>query len=121
MTQPNEEQLPEDLSKVAEELRTRRTDATPLELDQIKRRAMAQASMSRRGTGSLRSRVLAIALLTGLIASGGTGAVIAAGGGGSSGPESAAKSQYKPGKGCGKPVKTGPPGNPNNPPSSCPP
>lgn len=124
MTHPSDEQLPDGLREVAEELRARRAETTVLELDRIKLRAMAQASRptaSRQGKGLLmRSKTLTMALVLGLAVSGGTAGVIAGGGGGGGGG-SAAKSEYKPGKGCGDKnhTHTGPPGNPSN--TDCPP
>ena len=124
MTHSNDEQLPADLREVAEGLRARRTASTALELDAIKRTAMvraSRASASRQRKGLLmRSKILTLALMLGLAVSGGTAGVIATGGGGG-GDNSAAKSQYKPGKGCGDKnhTHTGPPGNPGN--TDCPP
>ena len=126
MTHPNDEHLPDGLREVAQELRNQRVEASALELDQIKRTAMTQASRasgSRQGKGSLmRSKLLTLALVLGLASSGGVAGVIAAGnGGGDGGKSSAAKSEYKPGKGCGDKdgQRTGPPGNPDN--NDCPP
>jgi len=97
--------------------------ATPLELDELKLRAKAQASRggSTRLRGArLRSRVVTLAL-TALIVGGTTAGGIAASSGG--GGANAADSQYRPGMGCGDKnhVHTGPPGNPSkNPATDCP-
>lgn len=61
-------------------LRDQRPTATALELDRIKRRAMAQASRgrSRQGKGMLmKSRLLTGLLVLGLMGSGGAAGVIA--------------------------------------------
>ena len=123
MTHSNDDQLPEDLREVVEELRTRRTESGALELDRIKHTAMARASRASASQNKgflMRSKILTLALVLGLGVSGGAAGVIAAGGDGG-GNDSAAKSQYKPGKGCGDTNRdhTGPPGNPGN--TDCPP
>jgi hypothetical protein len=95
-----EQRLPEDLADVARLLREGRHQPTPLELDEIKTRAMAKAqrrSASRPKKGlAVRGRVMTL-LLTVLVI-GGTTAGGIAGSGGSSNGESAAQSQYKPPK-----------------------
>ena len=99
MSHWDENRLPDDLQRVADRLRDERTEASALELDQIKLRARRQSSGSAgvRPKGFvLRSRVLTVFVVVGLMA-GTTGGVIATGGGGGGG--SSAKSQYKPG--CG--------------------
>jgi hypothetical protein len=114
MSESNPDRLPEHLLEVAEKLREGRVSATPLELDELKLRAKAQAARGRsyrlRGA-PLRSRVATLAL-TALIVGGTTAGGIAASGG--SGGGSAAVQQYKPGMGCGDKnhTHTGPPGNP---------
>jgi hypothetical protein len=122
MSESNPDRLPERLLEVAEKLREGRVSATPLELDELKLRAKAQAARGRsyrlRGA-PLRSRVLTLAL-TALIVGGTTAGGIAASGGGGGG--SAAVEQYKPGMGCGDKnhTHTGPPGNPDkNPATDC--
>jgi hypothetical protein len=124
MTDSNEDQIPEQLLEVADRLREERVTVTPLELDELKLRARAQAaggmrSGSRKGL-PLRSRVVTLAL-TALLIGGTTAGGIAAAGGGGNG--NSASSQYKPGMGCGDKnhVHTGPPGNPDkNPATDCP-
>ncbi len=104
-------QWDEDLEDVAQRLRESRPEASALELDHIKMRAMARAASSRpRGT-VLKTRLLA-ALASLALMAGATGGVIAAQGG-NPGKGDAAKGQYgSPGKGCGNQNKdkTGPPG-----------
>jgi hypothetical protein len=123
MTRSNDEQLPKDLREVVEELRAHRAEASALELDGIKRKAMVQAS---RASGSppgqglaIRSKILTLALVLGLAVSAGAAGVLA-GGGGSTGGSSAAKSEYRPGKGCDAPPPS-PRRPPNKPPVECPP
>ena len=122
MSKSNPDRLPEHLLEVAETLREGRETATPLELDELKLRAKAQAARGRsyRTRGApLRSRVATLAL-TALLVGGTTAGGIAAAGGGGGG--SAANQQYKPGMGCGDKnhTHTGPPGNPSkNPATDC--
>jgi hypothetical protein len=121
MTHSNDEQLPQDLREVVEELRAQRTEASALELDGIKRRAMLQASRASASQGQgfpMRSKILTLALVLGLAVSAGAAGVLAGGGGGD-GPDSAAKSQYRPGKGCGDKNHIRP--QPGEPPPDCPP
>lgn len=103
-------QRDEDLDEVAQRLREHRPEASALELDHIKMRAMARAASSRPKGAVLRTRLLVALCSLGLMA-GGTGGVIAAKGG-NPGKGSASKGQYKPGKGCGDKnhTHTGPPG-----------
>lgn len=103
-------QWDEGLDEVARRLREHRPEASALELDQIKTRAMARAASSRPRGAVLRTRLLVALCSLGLMA-GGTGGVIAAKGG-NPGKGSASKGQYSPGKGCGNKhqEKTGPPG-----------
>lgn len=91
-----------DLEQLAERLRREATRPTAHERDQLKLRAMRRAqrpAIGRKGT-VMRSRLatlLTVSLLT--VGAGGTFAIAGSGGKGDGG--SAAKSQYKPGKGCG--------------------
>ena len=69
-----------EFSDVIERLRAERPEPTPLELDEIKTRAIRQAN--RRGpttTGASMRRTLIVALATGSLMLTGTGAVIAGG------------------------------------------
>jgi hypothetical protein len=116
------DRIPEHLLEVADKLREGRVSATPLELDELKLRAKAQAARGRsyrlRGA-PLRSRVVTLAL-TALIIGGTTAGGIAGSSGGGGG--NAAEQQYKPGMGCGDKnhIHTGPPGNPDkNPATDC--
>lgn len=112
MSHWSEDRLPEDLHEVVQRLRDERPEATGLDLDRIKLRAMAQARSSRPKGFVLRSRVLAVVLSVGLMA-GGTGGVIAAAGGQGKGKgQPSGNSQYCPpsSPGAGKP-KNPPPGN----------
>lgn len=120
MTQFDEQPLPDDLEAVARRLRESRVDATELELDEIKLRAMRRATAIRSGGRPVGRRLSAV--LTAL--------VLAAGGGGAfavakqvtskSHDNSSSQSQYR-GKKCGNPHKPQgtPPGNPSN--ADCPP
>ena len=102
------EEHPEDLERVADWLRTQRPEVNALELDRIKQRARAQAMRGeRRGAASPR-RPLATALTAIVLTASLGGALAIAGKGPPSSPQkssssqtSAAKKQYKPGKGCG--------------------
>jgi uncharacterized membrane-anchored protein YitT (DUF2179 family) len=108
----------DDFAAVAELLRRHGPQTTPVQLDEIKRRAMARASRAKPRKGPpMRSKVATVLLVGGLVL-GATGGVLAWGGGSTGG--SAAKSQYLPGKGCGDTRNhTGPPGNLPN--THCPP
>ena len=121
----HEDRLPEQLLEVADRLREERVSVSPLEFDQIKLRAKAQAARGRRSSTlgrkglPLRSRVVTLALTALLIGGTTAGGIAVAGGGGGN----SASSQYKPGMGCGDKnhVHTGPPGNPGkNPATDCP-
>jgi hypothetical protein len=111
--QPRDPQeLPEDLQPVAEWLRAQRPEVTALELDRIKQRARAQAMRGERtGAGVARGRRPLATALTALVLTASFGGAFAIAGkappsspskAGSS-QTSAASTQYKPGKGCGKP------------------
>jgi hypothetical protein len=121
-----EHKLPDDLEDVAARLRSERAEATGLELDRMKTRAMAKAAASPRQKGfALRSRGIAAVLTVALMAAG-TGGVLAGHGNGNSGG-SAANSQYKPGCGPKKSngvnpsgTHTGPPGHGDTNRESCP-
>src|SRR4051794_26753742 len=124
MSQWDDSHLPDDLTDVARRLRAERPEASALELDRIKQRAMARAGSSRQKKGFfVKSRITAALLTLGLLA-GGTGGVLAAAGGTPGSNNNASGSQYKPGMGCGDAnhIHTGPPGNPSkNPATDCPP
>src|SRR5947209_1104636 len=118
MSNMNNERLPEDLEGVASLLRSQRAEADPLELDQIKQRAMARASNRNRRFGFVKTRLATVLTVLGLV--GGTGGAIAVAGNGNgnngngNGNGGASSGQYKPGWGCGDKnhTHTGPPGNP---------
>lgn len=119
-----DEGLPGELHEVAERLRAERAEASGLELDRIKTRAMAKAGSSRPKGIALRSRTMAAFLTVALMAAG-TGGVLAGGSGGGTG--SAGNSQYKPGCGPKKTdgvnpsgTHTGPPGKGDTNRESCP-
>jgi hypothetical protein len=121
----NDENLQGELRAVADRLRSERAAATPLDLDRIKTRAMANAATSRPKGFALKSRSVA-ALLTVALMAAGTGGVIAGGGNGN-GNGSASNSQYKPGCGPKKTngvnpsgTHTGPPGHSDTARESCP-
>jgi hypothetical protein len=103
MTDFEHEGLPDDLREVDARLQAHKTEVSPLELDQIKLRAMARAlgtPTSRYGRQYLmRSKLVTLLLVAGLAVGGGTAGVIAGQDDGNG--KSADQSQYKPGKGCG--------------------
>ena len=120
-----DDRLPDDLRDLAACLRNQRAEATGLELDRMKTRAMAKAASSRPKGFALRSRGMAAVLTLALMAAG-TGGVLAGGGHGKGGGSSA-KSQYKPGCGPKKSngvnpsgTHTGPPGHGDTNRESCP-
>ncbi len=109
----NEDHLPEEFREVAEQLRSERVEASALDLDRIKTRAMAQARTSRPKGFALKSRSVAALLSVALMAAG-TGGVLAATSNNSS---NSSTNQYKPGCGPKKTngvnpsgTHTGPPG-----------
>ena len=114
------EQHPEDLEQVADWLRAQRPEVTALELDRIKQRARAQAMRGeRRGAGVARARRPLATVLTALVLTASFGGAFAIAGkvapsSSTSVTTSAAKKQYKPGKGCGRPGdhRPPPPGSP---------
>ena len=121
VTDPDRERLPSDLEPIAAQLRENRTEADALQLDSLKRRAVAQ-SISRHGRAlPMKSRIATVLTIAGMAVGAGGAVAIAAAGGNSGGGGGAASVQYKPGKGCGDKnhTHTGPPGNPGN--TSCPP
>src|SRR3954468_10412433 len=96
----DQDRFPEHLLEVADRLRQERVSASPLELDQLKLRARAQAAHGRRSPEvgrkglALRSRVVTLAV-TALLIGGTTAGGIAVSGG--NGNQNASQSQYKPG------------------------
>lgn len=95
-----DEYLPEDLVEVTEQLQSRRHKPTALRLDELKRQAMAQATPAsgrRQGRGFfMRSKMVTLVLVLGLLVAGGGAGVIAdhqAGSGGSP-PASAGHGKY---------------------------
>lgn len=118
----DQDRQPEDLEEVARRLRNARTDASALELDQIKVRAMRQAAATPRdrGTNPMRSRFAALTSAAVLAVAGGTTFAIAKSTSSGKSDNSAADKQYN-GKKCGNPNKpqSKPPGNPDN--DVCPP
>jgi hypothetical protein len=82
MSQRDRKRLPEELGEIAERLRDQRPEATPIELDRIKLRAMRSRRpglISRKGNGFMRKPALSLVLVIGMLG-GGTGALAAVGG-----------------------------------------
>jgi hypothetical protein len=89
--------LPDQLASVAEMVRQHGPDASPLQLDVIKRRALMQASCAHPLKGNrMKSKLVTLLLAAGITVSGGAAGAIAIGG--ESGNKNAAKSQYVGGK-----------------------
>ena len=108
MTHGNEDHLPEDVREVAAWLRRERPRASALELDRMKLEARSRAARKPTGFGLrrgkvriMRAKVVTLMLVAGLMASGGTAAVIAGHDQGQGKSQDSGKSQYRPGKGCG--------------------
>ena len=97
MTDSRKDQLPEELAEVVERLRSERPEASALELDQLKVRAMEQARHGQGGRPMARTKIITALAVIGL-AVGGSSAVVA-----HHKPkhQAPAKVQYKSGKGCG--------------------
>jgi hypothetical protein len=101
----NEHRLPDDLRHVGERLRDQRAEATALELDRIKLRAMARVKGARALTQSgkghvMKSKLAGVLLVFGMLA-GGTGAMAVTGTGPSIldvSASSSTNSQYCPAK-----------------------
>ncbi len=92
-------ELPEELRGVSDRLRENRPSFTPLELDQIKLRALNQAESGKRRRRPLVSRWVTLGLAT--VVLGGTAATGFASGGSFFGHgQNAAWSQYQPGHPC---------------------
>jgi hypothetical protein len=83
----------DELEGVAQRLRDERPQASPLELDQIKRTAMSRAKAGSRGSRFGARRFAIAGMTVGLMAAG-TGGVLAGVGGGSGSPGNAAVAQY---------------------------
>ena len=117
MSDHHRERLPLELREIADLLQDERPEATALELDRIKLRAKAargRPALIGKGNGFMRSRVVSILVVAGLLG-GGTGAMAAAGGPSpfrvfSSDHEGASNSEYCPptSHAPGKPKKPGP-------------
>jgi hypothetical protein len=113
MTSRNEFSLPEELSELGGRLAEARPELSPLELDGIKARAVAQAGRATRQRKGqfMRSRLATIMAAFALVL-GGTGIVWAASGGSTS-TSSSSTSQYCP------PNSQAGGGQPKPPPESC--
>jgi hypothetical protein len=117
MSDLNRERIPQHLREIADLLEHERPEATALELDRIKLRAKAalrRPALIGKGNGFMRSRVVSLLVVTGLLG-GGSAAMAAAGGPSpfdvlSSNHEGASNSQYCPPSSHdpGKPKKPGP-------------
>jgi hypothetical protein len=78
MSPRDDDHLPDELRDIADGIRESRHEPTPLELDELKRRARRQAE---RGSGSIlvwRKKLIAAILALGLMFSSGAGVVVAA-------------------------------------------
>lgn len=97
MRDHSHDEFPPELERIAARLRSERTVADPLALDEIKGRVMRRAQNRRPRAASLKTRLATGFTLLALV--GGSGGALAIAGGGGSGPaHSAASSQYKPPK-----------------------
>src|SRR2546423_14779228 len=113
MSHFNDDGLPEDLTGVEERLRRERAEASALDLDRIKTRAMANAATSRTKGFQVKSRSIATLLTLALMAAG-TGGVIAASTGG--GNPNTPTSQHNPAGGPPKTTDANPTGTHTRPP-----
>ena len=124
MTPHDPNGLPDDLHEVDRRLGAHKSEVGGPELDSLKLRIAARgfrAPASRYGRPDLmRSKLVTMLLVLGVLGGGGAAGVIADHSSGHG--KGADKGEYKPGKGCGdnkRPPHTGPPGNPDN--RDCPP
>ena len=102
MTHWNEHDLPDDVREVADRLREERPRASALDLDRMKLEARSRAARPQAGKARImKSRLVTMMLVAGLMASGGTAAVIANHDNGNGNSQDASSGQYKPGLGCG--------------------
>ena len=115
MSKLNENNVPgDDLQQVARRLREERAEATAMELDNVKLRAMTRASRAPASSGPgrfMKSRLVSLMLVTGVLA-GGAGAMAVTGATPSApnSPPANVRSQYCPPKSHhpGKPKKPRP-------------
>jgi hypothetical protein len=70
-------QLPDDLGEIGEQLRASSYAPGAVKMDQLKRRALAQSGAASASGGRLRSSAVRVLLVTGLVVSGGSAAVMA--------------------------------------------
>jgi hypothetical protein len=102
MTHWNEDHLPDDVREVANWLREERPRASALDLDRMKLEARSRAARPPAGKARImRAKLVTMMLVAGLMASGGTAAVIANHDNGNGKSNDAGLDQYKPGLGCG--------------------
>jgi hypothetical protein len=87
--------LPGELQDVASRLRENRNTGSPMELDELKQRAMSRAARVSRPRGRKSPRLVTAFLLAGLTLSGASAGVVASTSGSSGGQRSAAISQYE--------------------------
>jgi hypothetical protein len=87
--------LPSELQDVASRLRENRNTGSPMELDELKQRAMSRAARASRPRGRKSPRLVTAFLLAGLTLSGASAGVVASTSGSSGGQRSAAISQYE--------------------------
>jgi hypothetical protein len=74
----DDDQLPDDLREIADGIRESRYEPSPLELDELKRRARRQAERVSRPIAAWRRKLVAAILALGLMFSSGAGVVVAA-------------------------------------------
>lgn len=73
-----DDHLPEDLRDIADGIRESRTEASPLQLDELKQRARRQAERAGGAPGRWRRKLIATILALGLMFTSTTGVVVAA-------------------------------------------
>jgi hypothetical protein len=73
-----DDQLPEDLRDIADGIRESRTEASPLQLDELKQRARRQAERAAGAPARWRRKLIATILALGLMFTSTTGVVVAA-------------------------------------------
>jgi hypothetical protein len=114
MSNLDHERFPTELEPVVALLKSQRAEADPVQLDQIKQRALARATNPNRRFGFVKTRMATIFTILGLF--GGTGGALAVAhgsDGGGHGHGGASGAEYRPGEGCGDKnhTHTGPPGH----------
>src|SRR5436305_1486892 len=97
----HDEQIPDDLRKVAARLSKAKDEIDALEIDRLKQRALAQSTGRNRHRGLMRSRLATLIAALALVAGSGGALALSHLDSHPNSHGGAADDQYRPGKGCG--------------------